>query len=103
MKGLLSFYNNNLQYFFEENIHRKNNQLLIRVGHNDKLIMKTEFKTLGRLVLCLFAVVYLWNNEGTDVIKIHLFSWIIITYFYHSFLWNSFFFFNDDCLFVFCL
>jgi len=31
--------------------------------------MKTEFKTLGRLVLCLFAVVYLWNNEGTDVIK----------------------------------
>ena len=40
MKGLWSFYNNNLQYFFEENIHRKNNQLLIRVGYNDKLIMK---------------------------------------------------------------
>ena len=31
--------------------------------------MKTEFKMLGGLVLCVIAVVYLLNSVGTDVTK----------------------------------
>jgi hypothetical protein len=31
--------------------------------------MKTEFKILGGLVLCVIAVVYLLNSVGTDVTK----------------------------------
>jgi len=31
--------------------------------------MKTEFKMLGGLVLCVIAVVYLLNSAGTDITK----------------------------------